>query len=90
MLYLTFRYPGKVCTFGEVAPHETDTVFDGALLPTVAGLAEEGACAEHGIDVLMIGVLGAIVIGQCTASRRRVLRQSAIYGEAHGAGRATW
>jgi len=62
-----FRESCKVRAFGEVAPHEADTVFDGALLLTAVRLAEGGACAEHGIDILMVGVFGAIVIGQGAA-----------------------
>lgn len=63
MFYLTFGERGKVGPFGEVAPHHADTVFDGALLPTVEGRAKEGTRAEHGVDVLMVGVLAAVVIG---------------------------
>ena len=67
----------KVGFLGQVSSDQPNGIFNRSPLPTAIGIAEVGSGAQDPIDLLMVNVLRAVVVGDGSSHMRGMPRQTA-------------
>lgn len=64
----------------EDAPNQSDGILDCTLLPAVVRFTEEGSSTKDVVDVNVLDIFFAVVIGDCPSSPMRMMRESPVNG----------
>ena len=67
----------KVRLLGQISSDQSNGIFNRSPLPTAIGIAEVGSGAQDPIDLLMVNVLRAVVVGEGSSHMRGMPRQTA-------------
>ena len=70
--------PARVDFSGQQTAEPTDGIFDAAFLPGRVGVAEVGLHVQMGVQLLVVGELGAVIEGDGLAQRLGQRREVAL------------